>query len=161
MLFFLFQITKLKIDSNPFAKGFRDSSRLTEFERWVLRRCYTALFPPFTFSLHGEYAAAALPATVRRLTASDMVCLPALALCTASARQNQTRKIEEAASLAAMLEYANQAAATTKKSVYRFRWQMAINHSRHVSYGFQDGYQFYCLGEENLIKSLPFTTYFR
>ncbi|CAH1108984.1 unnamed protein product [Psylliodes chrysocephalus] len=25
-------ITKLKIDSNPFAKGFRDSSRLTEFE---------------------------------------------------------------------------------------------------------------------------------
>ncbi|XP_023211579.1 T-box transcription factor TBX20-like isoform X2 [Centruroides sculpturatus] len=26
-------ITKLKIDSNPFAKGFRDSSRLTEFER--------------------------------------------------------------------------------------------------------------------------------
>lgn len=32
-LFALFQITKLKIDSNPFAKGFRDSSRLTEFER--------------------------------------------------------------------------------------------------------------------------------
>ena len=29
----LLQITKLKIDSNPFAKGFRDSSRLTEFER--------------------------------------------------------------------------------------------------------------------------------
>ncbi|GIY54088.1 hypothetical protein CEXT_739681 [Caerostris extrusa] len=26
-------ITKLKIDSNPFAKGFRDSSRLTELER--------------------------------------------------------------------------------------------------------------------------------
>ncbi|GIY09969.1 t-box transcription factor TBX20 [Caerostris extrusa] len=26
-------ITKLKIDSNPFAKGFRDSSRLTEFDR--------------------------------------------------------------------------------------------------------------------------------
>ena len=26
-------ITKLKIDSNPFAKGFRDSSRLMEFER--------------------------------------------------------------------------------------------------------------------------------
>lgn len=26
------QITKLKIDSNPFAKGFRDSSRLTDFE---------------------------------------------------------------------------------------------------------------------------------
>lgn len=32
-LTFLFQITKLKIDSNPFAKGFRDSSRLTDFER--------------------------------------------------------------------------------------------------------------------------------
>lgn len=33
--FFLhFQITKLKIDSNPFAKGFRDSTRLTEFERY-------------------------------------------------------------------------------------------------------------------------------
>lgn len=28
-----FQITKLKIDSNPFAKGFRDSSRLSEFDR--------------------------------------------------------------------------------------------------------------------------------
>ncbi|KAI4495165.1 hypothetical protein M0804_001366 [Polistes exclamans] len=27
------EITKLKIDSNPFAKGFRDSSRLTDFER--------------------------------------------------------------------------------------------------------------------------------
>ncbi|KAK6982913.1 T-box transcription factor TBX20 [Biomphalaria glabrata] len=27
------KITKLKIDSNPFAKGFRDSSRLTEFDR--------------------------------------------------------------------------------------------------------------------------------
>ncbi|KAK2095848.1 hypothetical protein P7K49_024882 [Saguinus oedipus] len=26
-------ITKLKIDSNPFAKGFRDSSRLTDIER--------------------------------------------------------------------------------------------------------------------------------
>ena len=30
-----FQITKLKIDSNPFAKGFRDSSRLSEIERLV------------------------------------------------------------------------------------------------------------------------------
>ncbi len=29
------QITKLKIDSNPFAKGFRDSSRLMEFERYA------------------------------------------------------------------------------------------------------------------------------
>lgn len=28
-------ITKLKIDSNPFAKGFRDSSRLTDFDRLV------------------------------------------------------------------------------------------------------------------------------
>jgi T-box protein 20 len=27
------QITKLKIDSNPFAKGFRDSARLTDLER--------------------------------------------------------------------------------------------------------------------------------
>ena len=34
------QITKLKIDSNPFAKGFRDSSRLTDFERWVSRIAY-------------------------------------------------------------------------------------------------------------------------
>uniref|UniRef100_A0AAR5PFP4 T-box domain-containing protein n=1 Tax=Dendroctonus ponderosae TaxID=77166 RepID=A0AAR5PFP4_DENPD len=30
-------ITKLKIDSNPFAKGFRDSSRLTEFESFSYR----------------------------------------------------------------------------------------------------------------------------
>ncbi|EGI66893.1 T-box protein H15 [Acromyrmex echinatior] len=27
-------ITRLKIDSNPFAKGFRDSSRLTDFDRF-------------------------------------------------------------------------------------------------------------------------------
>nr|CAI5823796.1 unnamed protein product [Callosobruchus analis] len=32
-LYHTITITKLKIDSNPFAKGFRDSSRLTEFER--------------------------------------------------------------------------------------------------------------------------------
>ena len=30
---FSFKITKLKIDSNPFAKGFRDSSRLSDLER--------------------------------------------------------------------------------------------------------------------------------
>lgn len=30
------QITKLKIDSNPFAKGFRDSSRLTDLERYEM-----------------------------------------------------------------------------------------------------------------------------
>lgn len=30
-------ITKLKIDSNPFAKGFRDSSRLTDFESFPFR----------------------------------------------------------------------------------------------------------------------------
>lgn len=39
------QITKLKIDSNPFAKGFRDSSRLTDMERyrgfWVLHCLFT------------------------------------------------------------------------------------------------------------------------
>lgn len=33
--FLLFQITKLKIDSNPFAKGFRDSSRLSDIERYI------------------------------------------------------------------------------------------------------------------------------
>ncbi|MBN3325927.1 TBX20 factor, partial [Atractosteus spatula] len=31
-------ITKLKIDSNPFAKGFRDSSRLTDIERRISQR---------------------------------------------------------------------------------------------------------------------------
>lgn len=36
LVVYLLQITKLKIDSNPFAKGFRDSSRLTDFERLVL-----------------------------------------------------------------------------------------------------------------------------
>jgi len=33
IILLFFQITKLKIDSNPFAKGFRDSSRLTDFDR--------------------------------------------------------------------------------------------------------------------------------
>ncbi|KAM9782478.1 T-box transcription factor TBX20 isoform 1-T1 [Neosynchiropus ocellatus] len=32
-------ITKLKIDSNPFAKGFRDSSRLTDMERYWSLQC--------------------------------------------------------------------------------------------------------------------------
>ncbi|KOB76583.1 putative T-box protein H15 [Operophtera brumata] len=40
-------ITKLKIDSNPFAKGFRDSSRLTEFERFYVtgEQDRTSYFP--------------------------------------------------------------------------------------------------------------------
>lgn len=38
----VFQITKLKIDSNPFAKGFRDSSRLTDMERYRGFFCLTA-----------------------------------------------------------------------------------------------------------------------
>ncbi|XP_022820894.1 T-box transcription factor TBX20-like isoform X1 [Spodoptera litura] len=40
-------ITKLKIDSNPFAKGFRDSSRLTEFERYYITGEHerTSVFP--------------------------------------------------------------------------------------------------------------------
>lgn len=41
LLILLLQITKLKIDSNPFAKGFRDSSRLTEFERYLFFFYYT------------------------------------------------------------------------------------------------------------------------
>ena len=35
---FIPQITKLKIDSNPFAKGFRDSTRLSEFESFYPSR---------------------------------------------------------------------------------------------------------------------------
>lgn len=38
-------ITKLKIDSNPFAKGFRDSSRLTEYDRWAT--IFYSYFPSF------------------------------------------------------------------------------------------------------------------
>ena len=30
------QITKLKIDTNPFAKGFRDSSRLNDQDRLLM-----------------------------------------------------------------------------------------------------------------------------
>lgn len=49
------QITKLKIDSNPFAKGFRDSSRLTDMERymgfWVLHCLFTSL-PTATDKIH-------------------------------------------------------------------------------------------------------------
>ncbi|UXI18907.1 hypothetical protein NH340_JMT04850 [Sarcoptes scabiei] len=36
-------ITKLKIDSNPFAKGFRDSSRLTDLERYEIESVETLL----------------------------------------------------------------------------------------------------------------------
>ena len=38
------QITKLKIDSNPFAKGFRDSSRLTDFERETMESMFESQF---------------------------------------------------------------------------------------------------------------------
>jgi T-box protein 20 len=38
------QITKLKIDSNPFAKGFRDSSRLTDFERETMESMLESQF---------------------------------------------------------------------------------------------------------------------
>ena len=43
------QITKLKIDSNPFAKGFRDSSRLTDLERYVFVLTQTALYLCFPY----------------------------------------------------------------------------------------------------------------
>jgi len=38
--FLLWQITKLKIDSNPFAKGFRDSTRLGDFEPDLMRSMF-------------------------------------------------------------------------------------------------------------------------
>ena len=40
-------ITKLKIDSNPFAKGFRDSSRLNEYDSGDIYGCllYTSPSP--------------------------------------------------------------------------------------------------------------------
>ena len=38
------QITKLKIDSNPFAKGFRDSSRLSDFERETMENMFESQF---------------------------------------------------------------------------------------------------------------------
>ncbi|XP_022243265.1 T-box transcription factor TBX20-like [Limulus polyphemus] len=50
-------ITKLKIDSNPFAKGFRDSSRLTDLERGpveTLFRKYAFRHSPFHALVAGE-----------------------------------------------------------------------------------------------------------
>lgn len=50
------QITKLKIDSNPFAKGFRDSSRLTDLERETVESMMKGAYPhpsslpPFFFN---------------------------------------------------------------------------------------------------------------
>lgn len=34
---YLLQITKLKIDSNPFAKGFRDSMRLVDIDKLEIK----------------------------------------------------------------------------------------------------------------------------
>ncbi|XP_067128598.1 T-box transcription factor TBX20-like [Centruroides vittatus] len=50
-------ITKLKIDSNPFAKGFRDSSRLTDLEREsveALLREHTYRYLPFRTLMTGD-----------------------------------------------------------------------------------------------------------
>lgn len=50
-------ITKLKIDSNPFAKGFRDSSRLTDLEREsmeTLLREHAFRYSPFRTLMTGE-----------------------------------------------------------------------------------------------------------
>ncbi|KFM66496.1 T-box transcription factor TBX20, partial [Stegodyphus mimosarum] len=50
-------ITKLKIDSNPFAKGFRDSSRLTDLEREsmeTLLREHAFRYSPFRSLMTGE-----------------------------------------------------------------------------------------------------------
>ncbi|KAG8201210.1 hypothetical protein JTE90_019849 [Oedothorax gibbosus] len=50
-------ITKLKIDSNPFAKGFRDSSRLTDLEREsmeTLLREHAFRYSPFRSLMAGE-----------------------------------------------------------------------------------------------------------
>lgn len=44
-------ITKLKIDSNPFAKGFRDSSRLTEYDRWAENFIHISSFECIHFIL--------------------------------------------------------------------------------------------------------------
>ncbi|XP_046364793.2 T-box transcription factor TBX20-like isoform X2 [Haliotis rufescens] len=43
-------ITKLKIDSNPFAKGFRDSTRLTEFESPIFRESMESLLHNHTYA---------------------------------------------------------------------------------------------------------------
>lgn len=44
-------ITKLKIDSNPFAKGFRDSTRLTEFESFYpSRESFESLMQQHTYA---------------------------------------------------------------------------------------------------------------
>ncbi|PIK58688.1 putative T-box transcription factor TBX20 isoform X2, partial [Apostichopus japonicus] len=52
-------ITRLKIDSNPFAKGFRDSTRLTEFERERVENLLqdkTTLMTPYSQQTHKYYA---------------------------------------------------------------------------------------------------------
>lgn len=62
------QITKLKIDSNPFAKGFRDSSRLTDLERETVEGLITTpdgrhipvMGAPFFFNPADQHAAAML-----------------------------------------------------------------------------------------------------
>lgn len=47
-------ITKLKIDSNPFAKGFRDSSRLTDFERYAGPFHRVLILPPAVAGVQSE-----------------------------------------------------------------------------------------------------------
>ncbi|WAR11364.1 TBX20-like protein [Mya arenaria] len=47
-------ITKLKIDSNPFAKGFRDSTRLSEFESSMEGMMQTTCFPRTPLRSYGD-----------------------------------------------------------------------------------------------------------
>ncbi|KAH3772338.1 T-box transcription factor TBX20-like [Dreissena polymorpha] len=47
-------ITKLKIDSNPFAKGFRDSTRLSDFENSMENMMHTPCFPRTPLRSYGD-----------------------------------------------------------------------------------------------------------
>ncbi|XP_031779504.1 T-box transcription factor TBX20-like [Nasonia vitripennis] len=75
-------ITKLKIDSNPFAKGFRDSSRLTDFESYPYRETMESMlaeqqtlrFPhrlPFEMDQLQSAAAAAAAAAGNNLSLEE------------------------------------------------------------------------------------------
>ncbi|KAF0297212.1 T-box transcription factor TBX20 [Amphibalanus amphitrite] len=62
-------ITKLKIDSNPFAKGFRDSSRLTDFERDTFETLLVD-HPPYLPGVHPVFDACNLTAEEKTLLAA-------------------------------------------------------------------------------------------
>ncbi|KAI2808851.1 T-box transcription factor tbx20 [Blomia tropicalis] len=72
-------ITKLKIDSNPFAKGFRDSSRLCDLERETVESYITEHCNPYTARSPYPFGGPFMPGSPNFMPGFDLTALAAAA----------------------------------------------------------------------------------